>query len=312
MTPLFTILICTYERARILPKAVESVLRQTVQDFEIVVVDDGSQQDARGALEGFDDPRLRVFSLQENGGVSRATNIGLEKARGRYVTFLDDDDEFVPHFLEETKRHLERKEVDFCWCGVKEHFQDGTPNRELVITYPNQTHYERQMMAVCIGTGFGFTIKRECLDRVPEFDENLRSRADADSFISLVQGPWRWSGIPKALVKVYRQEQRFTLVDARFARSLEYIVKKHEAFLSTHQAMNSALAFQLGTILADCGQRAWARRSLWRYLRSHPRDLRIWTLLISNELRHYWIGLKLLQVYRFFYHRHLSRGDGGS
>lgn len=300
--PFFTVLICTYQRARILPRAIRSVLDQTDQDFEIIVVDDGSAQDIEGVVESFGDERIRLFELEENQGVARATNLGFQKAVGQYICFLDDDDEFLPTFLEDTRRHLEETEVDFCWCGILEYLEGGT-TREQVIAISETELYHRQKIAALIGSGFGFTFRRSCLENVPLYDEALESCTDLDFFLNLVQQPWRWSCLPSVLVKVYRQPQRLTLLDERYARSLDYIVKKHRAFLSHHWWLNSNLHFQLGTILADSGERTWARTCLWPYLKINPLDWRLAMLFLSNELRHSSIGLRLLKVYRFFYHR---------
>lgn len=94
----FTVVIPVYNRADILGRAVHSVLAQTCQDFEIIVVDDGSRDDVGAAVEKFGDARI-VYIRQQNQGASTARNRGIDAARGRFVAFLDSDDSYLPHHL---------------------------------------------------------------------------------------------------------------------------------------------------------------------------------------------------------------------
>ncbi|MGH6871505.1 MAG: glycosyltransferase family 2 protein [Rhizomicrobium sp.] len=98
MTVLFSVVIPVFNRAAVLRAALQSVLDQTCQDFEIVVVDDGSRDDPRAVAEGLGDARIRVLR-QDNAGGNAARNAGIDAATGRYVAFLDSDDTFLPHHL---------------------------------------------------------------------------------------------------------------------------------------------------------------------------------------------------------------------
>jgi glycosyltransferase involved in cell wall biosynthesis len=98
MTPLFSVIIPVYNRASRLGTALRSVLSQSEQDFEIVVIDDGSSDSPEKVIEDFRDQRIVVWR-QDNRGGSAARNAGIDRARGRYVAFLDSDDVFLPHHL---------------------------------------------------------------------------------------------------------------------------------------------------------------------------------------------------------------------
>ena len=103
--PFFSVIIPVYNRAHALRPAIESVLAQTCQDFEIVVVDDGSKDDPESVAESFNDPRIR-FIRQENEGGGMARNTAIDAAIGHYVAPLDSDDVFLPHHLEAMKTLL--------------------------------------------------------------------------------------------------------------------------------------------------------------------------------------------------------------
>lgn len=97
-SPLFSVVIPTYQRRDMVVGAVLSALEQTVPLIEVIVVVDGSTDGTEAALAQIGDPRLRVIS-QPNRGAAAARNAGIDAARGRYVAFLDCDDRFLPHHL---------------------------------------------------------------------------------------------------------------------------------------------------------------------------------------------------------------------
>jgi glycosyltransferase involved in cell wall biosynthesis len=96
--PRVSIVLPTFNRADTILRAVESVRAQTFQDWELIVVDDGSTDGTAKLLEGLD-PRVRIFS-QENQGMGGARNRGLRECAGDYIAFQDSDDEWLPHHLE--------------------------------------------------------------------------------------------------------------------------------------------------------------------------------------------------------------------
>lgn len=95
---LVSVIVPTYNRRETIQAAVASVQRQTFADWELIVVDDGSTDDTAALIEGID-PRL-VLIRQKNQGVNAARNAAMLRARGRYIAFLDSDDEWLPHHLE--------------------------------------------------------------------------------------------------------------------------------------------------------------------------------------------------------------------
>ena len=98
--PNFSVVIPLYNKASHIKRAIDSVLQQSEQDFEIIVVNDGSSDGGEEFVRQYDEARIRLYE-QENAGVSVARNKGVELSRGEHIAFLDADDEWMPHFLAE-------------------------------------------------------------------------------------------------------------------------------------------------------------------------------------------------------------------
>lgn len=103
--PLFSVILPVFNRASQLGMALNSVLAQSCQDFEIIVVDDGSTDNPRAVVEAIGDPRIR-FIRQDNRGGGAARNTAIDAAQGRFIAPLDSDDMFLPHHLERMKALL--------------------------------------------------------------------------------------------------------------------------------------------------------------------------------------------------------------
>ena len=118
--PLVSVVMPVWNRAGAVRRAVESVQAQTLQDWELVVVDDGSTDDTPSVLEGLAhfEPRLRVIR-QERGGVSAARNLAIARAQGRYVAFLDSDNTWEPDFLRVMVAVMQRDDLPVAYSAME-------------------------------------------------------------------------------------------------------------------------------------------------------------------------------------------------
>jgi glycosyltransferase involved in cell wall biosynthesis len=182
--PHFSVIIPVYNRAGALPAAIGSVLAQSCQDFEIVVVDDGSRDDPQSALKVFGDPRIR-FIRQENRGGGAARNAAIDAARGRFIAPLDSDDIYLPHHLERMKTLLDGAANT---AGYARKLVDRGNGR--IFMKPPRAIRETEDMGEYLLCDRGFVptitvvVERELARRV-RYHENLRAAEDTDFAIRL-------------------------------------------------------------------------------------------------------------------------------
>ena len=131
LPPRVSVVIPTYNRAGLLPRAVASVLAQTWTEFELLIVDDHSTDGTPAAIARFADGRIRSFRHPRNSGQSKALNTGIGHARGDYLAFLDDDDEWLPGKLAAQVAVLDAAPsgVGLVYCWHDELDEDGRRRR---------------------------------------------------------------------------------------------------------------------------------------------------------------------------------------
>src|SRR5215470_17639731 len=134
---LVSIIVPTYNRGETIRAAIASVQRQTYQDWELIVVDDGSTDGTASLIER-SDPRL-VLIRQENRGVNAARNAAMLRARGQYIAFLDSDDEWLPHHLELSVAFFREFPGQDFLSG--EFCEDGSPQGTVPFLHTALTHW---------------------------------------------------------------------------------------------------------------------------------------------------------------------------
>lgn len=120
-----SVIIPTYNREKVLPRAIDSVLNQTFTDLEVIVADDCSTDNTRALVEAHGDPRVRYGCLEKNSGACAARNLGIEMAKGDYIAFQDSDDQWHPNKLQFQMDTLAQTGADITFCGFEKQFDNG-------------------------------------------------------------------------------------------------------------------------------------------------------------------------------------------
>ena len=232
-SPKVSVIISTYNRAALLPRAVDSVLAQTYGDFELLIVDDCSTDDTPQVIAGFADPHVRALRHDANRGQPAARNTGIREARGEYLAFLDDDDEFTPSSLADRVAALESapSEVALVY-GWREYVDDATgetrPGRRLALE--GSEAFEYALMALNLAPASALLVRMAAAREVGGFDERLTAGEDS-YLICNIAAKYRIAALPHVVVRYHENHggarmtdltdaQRWS-VDRHFALHLE-------------------------------------------------------------------------------------------
>lgn len=241
VNPKVSVVIPTYNRAHLVGRAIGSVLDQTYQDFELIIVDDGSTDNTEEVVKRFDDKRIKYIKHAKNKGGSAARNTGIKEAKGEYVAFLDSDDEWLPEKLKAEINILENGKK-FIICSTGYNFID---QRNKIISYSKikskVISQKVVLSAKCITTN-DFTAIKEKVIEVNGFDEKLPARQDWDLWIRITS---LGMGYQDSLNLVNKYTMRNDQISSGIKNKLngtEAILKKHKnLFLSDPIAYGAIL-----------------------------------------------------------------------
>lgn len=201
--PKVSVIIPAYNVEKTVLRTVESVFEQTLTDFELIVINDGSTDSTLTKLNEIEDPRMSVFSF-ENGGLSTARNRGTEKATGEYITFIDADDLWTPDKLALQAEQLDRQpEVGVAYSWTLTMSDDGTefhPGKSP--TFEGDV-YGDLLISNFIASGSNIMARREAIAAIGGFDASLNSCEDWDCWLKLA-AKWPFAVVPKPQI-LYRQ-----------------------------------------------------------------------------------------------------------
>lgn len=170
MSPIVTVIMPTYNSMTTVGQSIESVLNQTLTDFELLIIDDGSYDDTINIITEFSekDSRIKVLRNTCNLGVAEARNRALEMVTGKYIAFLDSDDYWEGEKLKKQVALLEKTGGDICFTSYRFINPDGIPLKRAPYIVPIKTHYQGMLCENVIGLSTAL-IRRDALQGI-KFD----------------------------------------------------------------------------------------------------------------------------------------------
>ena len=260
-TPFFSVIVPVFNRAHVLERALRSVLAQSYQDFEIVVVDDGSSDNPRAVLDKIQDSRIR-YLRQDNQGGGMARNTAINAAKGRFIAPLDSDDVFLPLHLERMRLLLDGTEAVVGYARVLVNRGDGR-----TFLKPPRAIGENEDMGEYLLCARGFiptitiVVEREMAQRV-RYHPKLRAAEDTDFAIRLALEGCRFemTAEPGAVWNDLGDSGRASAYNRadQFGAWLEEMQPR-----LSDRAWHGARGWAYAKLLAHNGRRV---RALWLYL----------------------------------------------
>lgn len=290
--PRVSVIIPVFNAAKTVGQAIDSVLAQTMRDFEIVAVDDGSRDASLAILKNYGD-KLRILE-QQNRGPSAARNLGIANSSGEYLGFLDADDWWQPEFLARMLPPLERDAgCVLAYCDLQLADSRGTPlATALGAKRPAPPSVRDMLNALWPIMPSGVVVRRRALEAVGGYPETLRAFEDVYLWLLLrEQGSfayvaeelavWRFAHFPDPLKPSGGQEEAGrifrTMVRERYGVDPAAHVRARE------RAPRSILGY-IGLAALARGDRAAARRAFIRALQLDPLRLRNYLRLVRTLL----------------------------
>lgn len=186
---LVSVIIPTYNTAEFLTETIKSVLSQTFDDFELIIIDDGSTDNTQEVVSGFNDSRIRYIKTSNRGNYF-ARNRGLEESTGEYIAFLDADDLWIPEKLEKQIAFLREKKAFFCSCDTACFFGEDrhTLYEHCVYTVMNvaeKSFYESLINGNFVPTS-SVVARKECFTRLGFFDTSFQNAMDYEMWLRIV------------------------------------------------------------------------------------------------------------------------------
>lgn len=275
--PRVSVIIPAYNAAGYLPAAINSVIAQTYQDWEIIVVDDGSSDDTRSVMAAYKD-RLkdRINCIHQlNAGPSAARNSGIRNAQGEFIALLDADDLWLPSRLERSVKELDRDAgVGLVHARVARVNQQG-----FVIDEPYANHkylsgrisqhiYTRRAHILCCTV----TFRKSAIDATNAFDETLPAAEDRDLWFRIAQ--------KNKVAYIDEMLAQYRLTPASLTKDAHRMVTSDLAFVEKHYRAGRCTRGErrraLGTIYRESGdvlfKKARPREWLGCYLQSVLHD----------------------------------------
>ena len=238
MTPKVSVVIPVLNRPVAVRRAIDSVLAQTLQDFELIVVDDGSTDETVAAVEACVDPRIKLARHDRRRGGSAARNTGIRAGSAPYVAFLDSDDEWLPTKLQRQFEVFERSDEDLAlvYTGAEWVYADGTVQTVIPRRYADLAH--RLLTANVVGEASVGMVRRTALNEIGVFDESLPSCQDMDLWLRICER-FRADVVSEALVRVTKgNERRITNNVAAALRGRELFCDKHREKQIRHRVLH--------------------------------------------------------------------------
>lgn len=195
--PLVSIITPSYNSTKFIPATIESVLAQTYQNWEMLIVDDCSKDESRKVIREYTvkDDRIKLIELTENSGAAVARNTAIKAAKGKYVAFLDSDDLWVPTKLEKQIEFMEINDYAFTYSKYQLMDVDGNI-LDKVIDVPRNIDYNGLLSNTIIG----------CLTAVVNVEKtgpiempNIRTRQDLATWLSILKRGHKAHGYQEVL-----------------------------------------------------------------------------------------------------------------
>jgi len=304
--PKVSIIIPAYNRAKFIEETIKSVLNQTIEDLEVIIVDDGSTDGTKKIIENLSekDNRIRYFYQNNHGKPSIPRNIGFKNSSGKYIAFLDSDDIWLPEKLEKQIDLFEKDKIGklgFVDCGYMIIDENGLEIKQNYASHPcsfrgNVFRYflEDHM----IMTPGSILIRRNVLDKVGLFDERLKCLDDWDMWIRISKC-YNFDFTDEKLFKyrVHRNSVTASVLHKEIREDVICVFKTHREDYYNYCPQKSK---ENGIFYCCVGDMEGGRKFLKEAIKLNPKDCRAYFHYIVSFFGKNFYGFYFLIIKNIF------------
>jgi len=224
---LVSIIIPTYNRSKLLKNAINSIINQTHQNFEIIIIDDCSTDDTLKVIKNFEDKRIKYFKNEVSLRATGSRNRGIEKSKGDFIAFLDDDDEWYPRKIEIQLEKFTDPDIGLVYGAIDLYFE------ALDFKYPTTPSkkgklFKELLMKNHVGGTPSVMLRKVALEN-NFFDVKFPAREEYDLWIQISK-KWKIDYIKTPLVKAYYRNNidRISTNLDNYVQGINQLNKKYE------------------------------------------------------------------------------------
>lgn len=229
MIPVFSIILPTFNQADFLKLSIQSILDQTYKNWELLIIDNNSRDKTSDVIKKFKDQRIRVFKINNKGLLAKSRNFGINKARSKWICFIDSDDKWFPEKLMKMKEYIDRKDGDLYYHDlVFENkgffFKKKIYDKSRTIKKPILKYFAEN------GNPIGqssVVVKKNILRKVKCISENKEkfSWEDFDTWIKIAKITDKFIRVPNVLGSIWVGPENISNLDRQILNS--YRIKKY-------------------------------------------------------------------------------------
>lgn len=238
---MISVIIPTYNRAKTIMRSINSVLNQTYNDIEVLIIDDGSTDETKDVIKNIDDDRIRYIK-QENSGACVARNHGISIAKGEYIAFHDSDDEWHLDKLEKQLKIMEKNNASIVCCKMIGAKRNG--GKKYYPCHLKNGFINGNINLFGIGTQT-LLAKKEVFEK-NKFDPEMPRYQDFELLLRIIQN-YNIYYIDEALVNYNIGDDSISVNPVKLEKACEMILKKHPNFIKEYPLMAKTMACNLLT-----------------------------------------------------------------
>jgi len=279
--PLYSIIIPTYKRAELLRRALDSIEQQTFQDFEVIVIDNRSEDHTREVIASFDDSRITVLEIDNGGIIAASRNLGISRARGEWICFLDSDDWWYPKKLETVRRFLSGSDIIYHDLDV--HDSNGKRHwKKVKGKHLSPPVFSNLMKSGNVMVTSSVVVRKQILEQVGGLDEDaaIVAAEDYDLCLRIARVTERFTYIPRGLGAYWVGGESMTEISEKQIERVASVYHKHLAFLKEEDRQDVVTIMNYGRarILQKMGRAIEAAALFREALHARMLNIRIKSL----------------------------------